>query len=126
LSTQYEVFVDQNERRGHQDVVLQPRTEYGQLCRLFVVKLPVCAALGLGEPSSLIMAAVRTCKLTARLGDLDIHFYADESQSHVLDIMCLQCVVGRIPYNSILGTQRSRWAIIDRSGNMARAEFLPN
>jgi hypothetical protein len=123
---QYEVFVDQNERCGYQDVVLQPRTEYGRLCRLFVVKLPACAALGLEEPSSLIMAAVRTCKLTARLGDLDVHFYVDESQSHVLDIMCLQCVVGRIPYNRIFGTQRSRWAIIDRSGNMARAEFLPN
>lgn len=49
---------------------------------------------------------------------LDINYYRQASgQIQVIDLACVQCVVGRV-------LSRGRWAIIDRSGSMARAIFV--
>jgi len=45
---------------------------------------------------------------------LDMHFYRDVGVLDVVDITCLQCLVGRVK-------DGARWAIIDRSGRLARA-----
>lgn len=49
---------------------------------------------------------------------LDIHSFSKERDSlEVVDITSVQCLVGRIKY------QKDNWAIIDRSGKLARAMY---
>jgi hypothetical protein len=65
------------------------------------------------------MAAIRTCVLDdidPLLQGLDIRHYSSEGALHVVDITSVQCLVGRI-------RDRNKWAIIDRSGTLARAMY---
>ncbi|KAK0477207.1 hypothetical protein EDD18DRAFT_1087747, partial [Armillaria luteobubalina] len=39
-------------------------------------------------------------------------------QLHVTDITAVQCLVGRVPCGE------NKWAVIDRSGSLARAVYL--
>ena len=71
-----------------------------------------------------ILAAVRTCKLDAnddilKEAKLDFHLYSSLGPLNVVDITCLQSVVGRVKDGN------RGWAIIDRSGSLARATSLP-
>jgi len=98
------------------------RTFYGQLQHLYVVRfLEPCRDIGLENPITLILAAVRTCNLdnTDQLQGLDIRFSRslNDGALHVVDVTSLQCLVGRI-------RDRGRWAIIDRSGQLARALYV--
>ena len=96
------------------------RTFYGQLQHLYVVRfLEPCRDIGLENPITVILAAVRTCKLdnTDQLHGLDIRFSSNDGALHVADVTSLQCLVGRI-------RDRDKWAIIDRSGNLARALYI--
>ncbi|EIN08331.1 hypothetical protein PUNSTDRAFT_69250 [Punctularia strigosozonata HHB-11173 SS5] len=116
----YEAYVDVNARHRNLPIHLEGRTHYGQLRRIFVVDLPACPDLGLLEPTSIILAAIQDCKVVGQLKPLDIYFYSELASAHVVDIKCLQCVIGRVRYRD---SGPRQWAIIDRSGGMARAEF---
>lgn len=94
------------------------KTFYGQLQHLFVVSLPPDTNLNLTEPTVHILASIKTCKIERTNVDLDIHYYSKLGGLDVLDITCIQCVVGRIPCNN-------GWAIIDQSGDLARAFYVP-
>ncbi|KIY51358.1 hypothetical protein FISHEDRAFT_37513 [Fistulina hepatica ATCC 64428] len=114
----YEAYVDKNQRQKKHAVKLQLRTFYGQLQHLLVVHFPEpCLALHLTEPQSFIFAAIRQCKVNGSglqsLG-LDVRFYSEQGPLDVVDIMSVQCLVGRI-------YDRGQWAIIDRSGDLVRA-----
>lgn len=53
-----------------------------------------------------------------QLERLDIHPFSKEKDSlEVVDITCVQCLVGRVKY------RKDNWAIIDRSGKLARAMY---
>jgi len=100
--------------------VLELRTFYGQLQHIIVLRLDPSDVLGLLEPTSVILAAIRNCTLEpndAQSDTLDIHYYTQNGRLEAVDITCVQCAVGRVK-------DRGRWAIIDRSGSLARALFV--
>ncbi|KAH9922695.1 hypothetical protein B0H21DRAFT_712628 [Amylocystis lapponica] len=116
----YETLVDINARHPRRLVVLQKRTFYGQLQHLVVLRLTPCARLAIKEPTTIILAAIRSCVVESSHSDLDIHFYpqgaAGVGSLDVVDVTCVQCLIGRVP-------DGSQWAIIDRSGMLSRAVY---
>lgn len=69
----------------------------------------------------MILAGIRICKLQNNdhdLEGLDIHFYSQLGALEFVDITSVQAVVARAD-----GGLGSTWAIFDRSGDLARAEF---
>ncbi|KAG6848511.1 hypothetical protein H0H93_016416 [Arthromyces matolae] len=118
----YEMFVDINASYPRRPMKFELRTFYGQLEHIFVIEIEDQTArqeLRLPpEQSTLIFAAIRTCLLDkdAQLESLDIHFYSKTGQLDVVDITSVQCLVGRIR-----DKEPRTWAVIDRSGGLARA-----
>ena len=115
---QYEMLVDANACRPNLPERLTQQSFYGQLQHIYLVRfVQPCPALGLEGPATIIMAAVRACKVepTIRIPHLDFHFYSDLGKLDIVDITCMQCLVARVPD---LATQ-NLWAIADRSSNLA-------
>ncbi|KAH9018362.1 hypothetical protein EDB83DRAFT_2570797 [Lactarius deliciosus] len=73
----------------------------------------------------IIIAAIRNCKIKAPgpadLEGIDIHLYSTTGSLDLVDITSIQALVGRIEYT----VDGGGWAIIDRSGGLARAEWDP-
>lgn len=114
------MLVDIHARRKRQAPKFVLQTFYGQLQHIFVVKFrDACRDLGLTEPTTIILAAIRNCVLEPdepALQGLDIHFYSKTGSLDIVDILNVQSLVGRVK-------DGQRWAIIDRSGSLARAVF---
>jgi hypothetical protein len=115
------MLVDVFARQKRHKPKFKLQTFYGQLQHLFAIRFTsACEALGLNEPTTIILAAIRTCIMdegnTSPAG-LDIHYYSREGALHVLDATGIQCLVGRVK-------DGDRWAIVDRSGSLARAVYL--
>jgi hypothetical protein len=114
------MLVDKFTRQARRQPEYELWIFYGQLQHIYVVQFKEPRpALGLNEPSTVFLAAIRTCILDApdaQLQGLNIHFYSTEGGVHVVDVTSLQCLVGRI-------RDRSRWVIIDRSGSLVRASY---
>lgn len=92
-----------------------PKSFYGQLQHILVIRMPASPQLGLANPETLILGSILTCKIT-HSNDLDMHFYSEHGRTEVVDITTIQCLVGRFE-------DRKEWVIIDRSGDLARATF---
>lgn len=86
-----------------------------------VINLPVIANSTQQALEIVVFAAVRACDLieTPQTNGLDIHYYDKEGQLDIVDLTTIQCVVGRVH-------DRNRWALIDRSGQLARAVWEDN
>lgn len=116
----YEVLVDKNARNSKTPEFRQV-ARYGQLQQIFRICFETpCPALGIHEPENIIFAAIRSCKLDRDdpvLGSLDIHFYSSTSELDIVDLDCVECLVGRVAVGG-----RS-WAIFDRSGDLVRATW---
>ncbi|KZV73981.1 hypothetical protein PENSPDRAFT_711539 [Peniophora sp. CONT] len=118
----YEVLADQRPRdRNEANAVYEKETCFGRLHHLFCVKIKADPAAGLLEPETVLFAGVTPCKVTNKHDVLDIHVYKDESVTEELvDLDCVMCLVGRMRY------LKRYWAIIDRSGSLARAVYEPD
>ncbi|KZT72992.1 hypothetical protein DAEQUDRAFT_743254 [Daedalea quercina L-15889] len=114
----YESLVDRNVSYRNRPTILELRTFYGELQDIFVLKMPASQTLKLTEPEHLVLAGIRTCTLDNRSapGGLDIHYYTNTGRYEVIDMKNIQCLVGRI-------FDRGQWAIVDRSGGLARAMY---
>ncbi|KAJ7177283.1 hypothetical protein C8R43DRAFT_872399 [Mycena crocata] len=117
----YEMLVDLNARHRSRPVKLQLQTFYGQLTHIYRVHFSEpCAILEIDRPTTYILAAIRCCTLEPadrELHGLDIHFYSKQGSLDVTDITAVQSLVGRVQ------DVQHKWAIIDRSGSLARAEW---
>ncbi|KAJ6479116.1 hypothetical protein C8R45DRAFT_833107 [Mycena sanguinolenta] len=115
----YEMLVDKNTRRAKVAPDFELQTFYGQLQHIYRVHFPdAVPELDIDGPTTYILAAIRVCTLRAddpQLRDLDIHFYSHMGALDLIDITTVQSLVGRI------GLENSEWAIVDRSGSLARA-----
>lgn len=115
------MLVDLNARYKKRREEFQLQTFYGQLEHIYWVNFPgPCAELGNDEPTTYILAAIRNCVLESddrELTGLDIHFISRMGNLDVIDITSVQALVGRVQDMS------GDWAIIDRSGVLARAEW---
>ncbi|KAH7879638.1 uncharacterized protein C8R40DRAFT_1200788 [Lentinula edodes] len=116
----YEMLVDKHAQRRNVRSEFVPQTFFGQLQRIYLIRFDTpCPDLGLQEPTTLIMAQIRECKVGDKnIPGLDFHFYSTNGQIHVTDITSVQCVVGRVPCG------KNEWCIIDRSGVLGHAFFL--
>jgi hypothetical protein len=116
------MLVDKYARQARRQPEYELQTFYGQLQHIYVIRFKEsCPTLGLNDASILFLAAIRTCVLQGhpdlQLKSLDIHLYSSEGALHIIDITSLQCLVGRIK-------DRKSWAVIDRSGSLARAFYI--
>lgn len=118
---QYQMLEDKFARQKKRKPEFELTTYYGQLTHIYRVHFPQsCKAMETTEPTTYIFAAIRNCVLSPDdplLGGLDIHFYSRHGALDVIDITSVQCLVGRVKDLS------DEWAIIDRSGSLARAEW---
>ncbi|KAJ3498860.1 hypothetical protein NLJ89_g10165 [Agrocybe chaxingu] len=122
----YELYVDIHERHKRRKPKYELQTFYGELQHIFLVKFEeaaACRLLGLPdeEKDVVILAAIKSCVLDAddpNLDGLDIHFYSKSGSTHIVDIKGVQCLVGRVKDGD------RGWALIDRSGSLARAIAL--
>ena len=106
-----------NHKNRPEKLVLQ--TFYGRLEYIVHLRFESAAALsdlGLGAPTTILLAAVRKCIASTSDPRLDIHYYKKFGELDVMDLQCVQCVVGRIPDSATKG-----WGIVDRSGSLSRA-----
>jgi hypothetical protein len=118
VDAQYELLIDINAHVRRRAPEFELQSFFGQLEHIFVIKLPATADLKLTEPTTLILVSIRTCDVEAH-NSLDMHFYSKMGRTEVVDITSVQCVVGRVK-------TRNSWAILDRSGGLARAYYDPN
>lgn len=101
-----------------------PKTYYGQLEHIYTITFPNgCQGLEIPNPTTFILACIHQCTIKAedpQLTRLDIHLYQEGHDKHpdVTDITTIQCLVGHIRDGP------KGWAIIDRSGSLARATYL--
>lgn len=109
FSHQYAQLVDRYARQRRRTPEFELQHFFGQLKRLLVLELPTAPQLKLANPTTIILAVIRTVKATL---DNNIHYYTEFGIDEVVDLTTVQCVVGRIH-------DRGRWAIIDRSDNMS-------
>lgn len=115
------MLVDKNAAFKNKRPEFELQTFYGQLTHIYrIVFLSAFPALEIDKGTTIIFAAIRSCAVTqdSALLDLDIHFYSKHGSLDLIDITSIQALVGRVPAG------RKEWAIIDRSGDMARAEWL--
>ncbi|KAG2045323.1 hypothetical protein BDR03DRAFT_930275 [Suillus americanus] len=119
----YKSLVDRNAHQRHAPSIFEQKTYYGQLQHLFVINVPTNPTINLNAPLTIFFAALVPCLFTASLGHLDmldIHYYSAMGTSlDIVDIVCIQCLVGQVPLND----NGQSWAIIDRSGDLAHAVF---
>ena len=103
---------------------LEPQTFYGQLEHLYLINF-VCSDTRVDPQEPIILAAIRNCKIRdpgpTELEGLDIHLYDTTGSLDLVDVTSIQALVGRVKFTVDSGG----WAIIDRSGSLARAEWDP-
>lgn len=112
-------MVDKNAAFRNRPVILELQTFYGQLQHILVLCLAPSSVLRLSKPTTIVLALIRNCAINAgetHSNGLDFHYYTQQGRLEAVDITCVQCVVGRIK-------DRGEWAIIDRSGSLARAVY---
>jgi hypothetical protein len=118
----YDMLIDVFERQKRHKPKFKLQTFYGQLQHLFVVNFSASARLDLNlddNETTIIVAAIRTCDVdddVTPIG-LDIHYYSHTGALHFVDANNIQCLVGRVK-------DGNKWAIIDRSGSLARAVYV--
>lgn len=94
---------------------------YGRLDNIFVVQLPPAPQLdqALTAPSTLILAGITTCPITAT-NARDMPYYDVLGRYEVVDVECVQCLVGRMKVSE------GKWVIIDRSGGIEHSFYIPD
>ena len=95
-----------------------PTEYFGQLHKILVIEIPPGVVPSTNQPTTVVLAVISP-RETKNETPLNIPYYTEPSKvtPRVVDINTVMCLVGRI-------NDRGRWAIIDRSGDMARAEFV--
>ncbi|KAJ7575166.1 hypothetical protein C8J56DRAFT_802047, partial [Mycena floridula] len=112
----YDVLVDLNagKQKAVEKFVLW--SLYGQLQNIVTITVPASVVLGLESPEVLVLAGIRNC-LTAKKNAIGMPMFTKMSQFDVVDMSCVQCLVGCIP---VLGHGE---VILDRSGNILRSQY---
>ena len=115
LYSKYQLLVDKNAQLANTEPLFIPETFYGQLQHIFIINMPAAQQLGIPKPEILILGTILTCNIEEQ-NDPDMHYYKTHGRTEVVDITTVQCLVDHVK-------NCGSWAIIDRSGNLARATF---
>ncbi|KAF7293485.1 hypothetical protein MIND_01126400 [Mycena indigotica] len=117
----YEMLVDiyANDRKRKSE--FQRQTFFGQLQHIYLISLNNLQPINkykIGAGECIIMVEIQNCKLDWSDERTDTHYYHEKGTVDAGDATILQCLVGRVPDGS------RGWAIVDRSGSLARAAYL--
>jgi hypothetical protein len=109
---------DIHEKKRNVPSVFKGTEYFGQLISILVIEFPPGIVPSVTQPKTHVLAIVgtRDTKTETHLG---IPYYTEPKVAKVraVDMTTLMCLVGRIK-------DQGRWAIVDRSGDLARAEFV--
>jgi hypothetical protein len=111
------MLIDKNAQYPKRPVILKPHIFFNQLQHIFLISLKPSPALGLGEKTTLILAAICTCANPWMKAENDIYYYSQEGHLEVVDIECVQCLIRPVK-------DGNEWAIIDHSKGIARPMFV--
>lgn len=115
---QYDQLVDKHTGNRRLPSEFISKSFFGQLQHILVVRLPAIPAIAVPEPVVLFLAGIRSCQLEAK-NSLNMPYYWSMGSFEVVDMSCVQCLVARIPETE----SQKRWAIVDRSGYIARSFY---
>jgi len=90
---------------------------FGQLRSILRFDLPAGIAPLVTGTVTLVLAIVRSADVSYETS-LMIPYYKELGRTEVIDMSTVMCIVGRVK------DHRGRWAIVDRSGKSARADFV--
>ena len=115
---QYSLARDIHEKKRNMPPVFKATEYFGQLVSILVVEFPPRIVPSIAQSEMRVLAIVGT-KDTETETPLKIPYYTEPKAAKVraVDMTTLMCLVGRVK-------DRGRWAIVDRSGDLARAEFV--
>ncbi|KAI9434899.1 hypothetical protein H4582DRAFT_1818363 [Lactarius indigo] len=120
----YVMLVDRFARQRRRKPVFEPQTFYSRLEHLYLIHF-TCSDAQVDPQKPIILAAIRNCKTKdpgpTDLESLDIHLYNTTGSLDLVDVTSVQALVGRVEYT----VDGGGWAIIDRSGGLACAEWEP-
>lgn len=89
---------------------------FGQLKSILRFDLPAGIAPLVTETTALVLAIIRNTTVIYETS-LMIPYYSELGHLEAVDMSTVMCIVGRVK------DHRGRWAIVDRSGKSARADF---
>jgi hypothetical protein len=114
LYLKYDAVVDQLARNHHADPIYVLKKFYGRLNHIFLVMIPATEDLGFEKPEEVIFAGIQTFNVVGH-NKAKMPLIKGESTFDVVDLSCLQCLIGRVPVGG--GTE----AVIDRTGSIQSA-----
>lgn len=118
IALQYSLVRDIHEKKPNVPPVFKGTEYFGQLISIMVIDLApgIVPSITRSETHVLAIIGIRDTETETRLG---IPYYTEPKEAKVraVDMNTLMCLVGRV-------RDGRRWAIVDRSGDMARAEFV--
>ena len=121
LAIQFTALVDINAHRAHTPIHLEKREFFGELRKIIVLHLPASNTVrGLSEPVTLMLAEVAQALTDYKGPVASMCFYEKTATPEIIDLASVQCLVGRFQTST---SGKRIWAIIDRSGPLARAEW---
>ncbi|KAE9386136.1 hypothetical protein BT96DRAFT_1006380 [Gymnopus androsaceus JB14] len=115
----YDMHVDKNARKRNAPKEYVKKTFYGQLENICVITLPAAADLQLELETTLILVAVKRCKIQDQ-NCRGTSYYEDMGVLEVVDIAVVQCLVARIQ-----AVNDMHYFILNRSGALQESYFVP-
>ncbi|THU76673.1 hypothetical protein K435DRAFT_824523 [Dendrothele bispora CBS 962.96] len=113
----YDMLVDINARHRNRQPKLKRRAFYGSLQNIFVVHFPAVREFD-HEEQTYVLAGIHTCEGLKKDNGMKMPYYDKMGRYEVVDISCVQCLVGRVKVSD------NSWAIVDRTGEIQRAYYL--
>ncbi|KAF8579867.1 hypothetical protein K439DRAFT_1620204 [Ramaria rubella] len=89
------------------------QTFYGQLQYIIKIEMPRSNKLGITEARRHLLALVKPCTTGNKDATVEVTTYTQTMSSIFIDLQAIGAVIGRIKHGN-------EWAIIDRSGDLAR------
>jgi hypothetical protein len=90
---------------------------FGQLKSILRFNLSAGVSPLVTETTTLVLAIIRSAEVSYETS-LAIPYYKELGRLEAVDMSTVMCIVGRVK------DHRGRWAIVDRSGKSARADFV--
>ena len=117
-SPQYTLLRDIYEHIPSRKPVFRGTEYFGQLKKILIVELSPATIPSITQPKRVVLAIIGPRETTNETS-LRIPYYAEPTKvtPRAVDMNTVMCLVGRIK-------DRGQWAIVDRSGDTARAEFI--
>ncbi|EJD35525.1 hypothetical protein AURDEDRAFT_75228 [Auricularia subglabra TFB-10046 SS5] len=110
----YALDVDRHARHRNVESEFDTTAFFGQLLRIFVLELPPLPEYEHPLKQTALLAEVQECHGLTEPDRAGVRYFDGSlATAQVIDLACIECLVGRME-------DRGRWALIDRSNELAR------